>query len=65
VACRESYALDLTDRSCELVVCEIKLADNTSLIVQYRSNATSHQWRSQARGDGGADSATPQNSRQC
>jgi len=36
VACWESYAsyrLDLADCSCELVVCEIKLADNTSLIV--------------------------------
>ena len=36
VACRNSYAsyrLDLTDHSCEIVVCEIKLANSTSLIV--------------------------------
>jgi len=36
VACRESYVsygLDLTVCSCELVVCEVKLVDNASLIV--------------------------------
>jgi len=36
VVCPEyyaSYRLDLTVCSCELVDCEIKLADNTSLIV--------------------------------
>ena len=36
VACHDShvsYSLDLTDCSCEIVACEIKLANNTSLIV--------------------------------
>ena len=36
MACHDShvsYSLDLTDCSCEIVACEIKLANNTSLIV--------------------------------
>jgi len=49
VACLECYAsyrLDLTDCSCELAPSEIKLADNTSLIVcsVYRPPSTDEHY---------------------